>query len=610
MTEPSHCSGKLFVGQVPAVCTENMLLPLFAPYGNILEIAIIRDNAGRSKSCAWVRYETQEMAQRAIDALHEKHTIPPQTNALQVRFALTEQHPEPPKVERRKRSRSPLGPEEDQENVPRPSPLGPEQAQEDVPRARRCPKPYPPTKAAEIWSWLDSSSAACVVPQPALEQQSFYLPAAFLASIRRASQLADPDGAPKQRQWTPVTSEAASHVSPHRTISVVQAAFETRQSATPTRTGISYHPDMLLHAPTSNKEPEKPDRAAAAFHQLQEVGLVQRCHKILFGEASTADLRRCHSERHIAMVDNIDFYSKLHIAFSNDLYACSNTARAARLAAGGAVEAAVRVARGELDNAFALIRPPGHHADSDTASGFCFFNNVAVAVRAAQQVEGVERVMILDWDVHHGNGTESIFYDDPSVLFVSLHQHFFGRGHVFHKEPVFVDSADHPLERGLVGQQRQDALTSTELLSLLNAPAQPEASAQPEGPAMKQEELTSDQLLSMLEDPPVATVKAEHVASSDAQNTTERPFEKVAQEPQGSTTVASGNGVTGVGEGKIENTEEDHQHPDVPQPSTEGPSAEKHKPQELEKGPDRPKRERVPRRVAATNQPIQMTTRR
>lgn len=84
-------SGKLFVGQVPAVCTEQLLLPLFQPYGTILEIKIMRDQQGRSKGCAWVRYETQSMAQQAIDALHEKHTIPPQTNALRVQFALQRQ---------------------------------------------------------------------------------------------------------------------------------------------------------------------------------------------------------------------------------------------------------------------------------------------------------------------------------------------------------------------------------------------------------------------------------------------------------------------------------------------------------------------------------------
>ena len=80
------------------------------------------------------------------------------------------------------------------------------------------------------------------------------------------------------------------------------------------------------------------------------------------------------------------------------------------------------VVKGESDNGIALVRPPGHHAEGDKAMGFCLFNNVACGVRVAQQELGVERVLIVDWDVHHGNGTEEIFYDDPSVLMLSIHR--------------------------------------------------------------------------------------------------------------------------------------------------------------------------------------------
>lgn len=90
---PAANFGKLFVGQVPAVATEDLLLPLFQPYGNLLEIKIMRDQQGRSKGCAWVRYETQQQAQAAIEALHEKHVIPPQTNVLQVRYAAPSSRP-------------------------------------------------------------------------------------------------------------------------------------------------------------------------------------------------------------------------------------------------------------------------------------------------------------------------------------------------------------------------------------------------------------------------------------------------------------------------------------------------------------------------------------
>jgi acetoin utilization deacetylase AcuC-like enzyme len=96
--------------------------------------------------------------------------------------------------------------------------------------------------------------------------------------------------------------------------------------------------------------------------------------------------------------------------------------RVARLAAGGTIAATDRVMAGEVDAAYALVRPPGHHAMADKGMGFCVFNNAVVGARYAQRQHGAERVLIFDWDVHHGNGTQAAFWSDPSVLFVSLHQ--------------------------------------------------------------------------------------------------------------------------------------------------------------------------------------------
>ncbi|ORX86967.1 Arginase/deacetylase [Anaeromyces robustus] len=107
----------------------------------------------------------------------------------------------------------------------------------------------------------------------------------------------------------------------------------------------------------------------------------------------------------------------------DSLYLNNKSEQVARLSCGGAIELCKAVWRGDIQNGMAIIRPPGHHAEADRARGFCLYNNVAVAARCLQRDENVKKIMVLDWDIHHGNGIQDIFFDDPDILYISIHRY-------------------------------------------------------------------------------------------------------------------------------------------------------------------------------------------
>ncbi len=183
------------------------------------------------------------------------------------------------------------------------------------------------------------------------------------------------------------------------------------------KTALIYSDAGLDHR-TPEGHPERANRLRAIAHAFAEAKLdPPRIEPIA---ATMDDLLRIHTVDH---VDTIRHTCEHEARYPDaDTYMVRDSWNAALLAAGGAIEACKAVLDGTFDNVFSAMRPPGHHAEADHAMGFCLFNNVAIAARWLQAEAGVRRVAILDWDVHHGNGTQHSFYDDASVYYASLHQ--------------------------------------------------------------------------------------------------------------------------------------------------------------------------------------------
>ncbi|XP_027732871.1 histone deacetylase 4 [Vombatus ursinus] len=207
-------------------------------------------------------------------------------------------------------------------------------------------------------------------------------------------------------------------------------------------TGLVYDTLMLKHQCTcgnTNSHPEHAGRIQSIWSRLQETGLRGKCECIRGRKATLEELQTVHSEAHALLygtnpLNRQKLDSSLTSMFvrlpcggvgvdSDTIWNEVHSSGAARLAVGCVVELVFKVATGELKNGFAVVRPPGHHAEESTPMGFCYFNSVAIAAKLLQQRLNVNKILIVDWDVHHGNGTQQAFYSDPNVLYISLHRY-------------------------------------------------------------------------------------------------------------------------------------------------------------------------------------------
>ncbi|MEJ2097009.1 MAG: histone deacetylase [Deltaproteobacteria bacterium] len=201
------------------------------------------------------------------------------------------------------------------------------------------------------------------------------------------------------------------------------------------KTGFLYDQRYLLHD-TGPYHPEIPERLQAIYQGLESAGLLPKLIRI---EAVRADMKwieTVHSQAYIRRFEEVCFSCQTTLD-TPDNRLCTETFETALLAVGGILKTADMVMKSEIDNAFCAVRPPGHHAESSQAMGFCYFNNIAIAAKYLQQQWKVGKVGIVDFDVHHGNGTQHIFENDPTVFYYSIHQHpsfaYPGTGREFEK---------------------------------------------------------------------------------------------------------------------------------------------------------------------------------
>ena len=193
-----------------------------------------------------------------------------------------------------------------------------------------------------------------------------------------------------------------------------------RQSAS--RTSLVSHPIYMKHD-TGEYHFENPKRLEAILRGLEDTDLLSSLRPVLPEEAAMHWIEKVHRQDYIETVrQDVKSGARFLSTKSGNTAICHESFQVALWAVGGILKACDAVMSGDARNAFCAVRPPGHHATPDRGMGYCLFNNVAIAARYLQEKHNMERILIVDWDVHHGNGTQDIFYEDGSVFFFSTHQ--------------------------------------------------------------------------------------------------------------------------------------------------------------------------------------------
>ncbi|XP_023812883.1 histone deacetylase 6 isoform X2 [Oryzias latipes] len=218
-------------------------------------------------------------------------------------------------------------------------------------------------------------------------------------------------------------ADSTKTVSGHTSTTTVAPAL-----AAATITGLVYDERMMEHVNLWDRHhPEQPQRIFKIFSRHQQLGLVDRCQLIQSRLATEEELAMCHSLQHIQQMSATATMKPRDLHRLGDefvsIFISNQSFQSAQLAAGSCFAAVEHMLNGQVNNAVAIVRPPGHHAEMDFPCGFCLFNTTALTARHAQKVSHDLQILILDWDVHHGNGTQHIFEDDNSVLYISLHRY-------------------------------------------------------------------------------------------------------------------------------------------------------------------------------------------